>query len=160
LDADRTEADVEAGARAGIAEMLLGGTTSFLDMYYFQDATARAAVGLGARGFLGWAVLDADKTTQHGDPVDNAAGFIRRWRGHPLIQPLPAPQGVYVDSEETWRRTRELADRERTPHHLPPLRDPAGGPRPRGGPREASGDLARRDRFFGPGPDRRPRGLA
>ncbi len=120
VDADRTEADVEAGARAGIAEMLWGGTTSFLDMYYFQDATARAAVGLGARGFLGWAVLDADKTTQKGDPVDNAAAFLRRWKDHPLIQPLPAPQGVYVCGEETWRRTRELADRERTPitYHL------------------------------------------
>jgi len=117
VDADRTEADVEAGARSGIAEMLLSGTTSFLDMYYFQDAAARAAISLGARAFLGWAVLDRDKTTQSGDPVDNAAAFIRRWKGQPRIEPLPAPQGVYVCGEETWRRTRELADREKTLIH-------------------------------------------
>ena len=53
VDAHRTEQDVEAGARAGIAEMLLGGTTSFLDLYYFEDAVARAVEGLGIRGHLG-----------------------------------------------------------------------------------------------------------
>ncbi len=117
VDAHRTEADVEAGARAGIAEMLLGGTTSFLDLYYFEDAVARAAESLGIRGFLGWAVLDPDKTTQKGRPIDNAAAFLGRWPDHPLISPLVAPQGVYVCGEETWRAARELADRHGTLVH-------------------------------------------
>jgi len=117
VDARRTEADVEAGARAGIAEMLLGGTTSFLDLYYFEDAVARATEALGARGFLGWAVLDPDKTTQRGVPLDNASSFLGRWRGHATVTPLVAPQGVYVCSRETWLGAKELADREGTLLH-------------------------------------------
>jgi 5-methylthioadenosine/S-adenosylhomocysteine deaminase len=110
VDARRQEPDVEAGARAGIAEMLLGGTTSFLDLYYFEDAVARAAEALGIRGFLGWAVLDADKTTQRGRPLDNARAFIERWRHRPTVTPLVAPQGVYVCDRETWLGARALAE--------------------------------------------------
>ena len=110
VDARRTEADVEAGARAGVAEMLLSGTTSFLDLYYFEDAVARAVESLGIRGFLGWAVLDPELTTQKGVPVDNARAFLERWKGHPRVSPLVAPQGVYVCGKETWLRAREVAD--------------------------------------------------
>ncbi|HYB63566.1 MAG TPA: amidohydrolase [Thermoplasmata archaeon] len=117
VDAARTELDVEIGARAGIAEMLLGGTTSFLDLYYYEDAVARATEALGVRGFLGWAVLDADKTTQRGAPLDNAERFLRRWSGHRSVEPLVAPQGVYVCSRETWLGARELAERHRTLLH-------------------------------------------
>ncbi|MCI4329641.1 MAG: amidohydrolase family protein, partial [Thermoplasmata archaeon] len=117
VDAKRTEADVEAGALAGVAEMLLSGTTSFLDLYYFEDAVARAVDSLGARGFLGWAVLDPELTTQKGAPLDNAAGFISRWQTHPRIHPLVAPQGVYVCNEQTWMGAKELAERHRTLVH-------------------------------------------
>ncbi|HEV8049834.1 MAG TPA: amidohydrolase [Thermoplasmata archaeon] len=117
VDAKRTEADVEAGARAGVAEMLLSGTTSFLDLYYFEDAVARAVEALGARGFLGWAVLDPEMTTQKGAPLDNAAAFIGRWRDHARVRPLVAPQGVYVCNEPTWLGAKELAERERTLVH-------------------------------------------
>jgi len=111
VDAKRTEADVEVGARAGIAEMLLSGTTSFLDLYYFEDAIARAVESLGIRGFLGWAVLDPELTTQKGVPVENARAFIDRWKGHALVSPLVAPQGVYVCGKETWLRSKEIAER-------------------------------------------------
>ncbi len=117
VDAKRTEADVEVGARAGVAEMLLGGTTSFLDLYYAEDAVARATDKLGARGFLGWAVLDPDKTTQPRPPLEGAAGFLSRWAGHPTVTPLVAPQGVYVCSRETWLGARELAEKNDTLLH-------------------------------------------
>jgi len=117
VDAHRTEADVEAGARAGIAEMLLSGTTSFLDLYYFEDAVARAVEALGIRGFLGWAILDPELTTQKGVPVDNARAFIERWKGHALVSPLVAPQGVYVCGKETWLRAREVAQSAKTLVH-------------------------------------------
>ncbi|EQD36918.1 amidohydrolase, partial [mine drainage metagenome] len=75
VDARRVEKDIELGALLGGAEMLLSGTTSFLDLYYGEDAVARACGRLGIRGFFGWAVLDPDKTTQKGVPVENARGF-------------------------------------------------------------------------------------
>jgi 5-methylthioadenosine/S-adenosylhomocysteine deaminase len=117
VDARRTEADVEVGARAGIAEMLLSGTTSFLDLYYFEDAVARAVESLGVRGFLGWAVLDPELTTQKGVPVENARAFLERWKGHPRVAPLVAPQGVYVCGKETWLKAKEVAERAGTLVH-------------------------------------------
>ncbi len=117
VDAKRQADDVEAGAAAGIAEMLLSGTTSFLDLYYAEDAVARAVERLGIRGFLGWAVLDPDKTTQRGVPVDNAREFIGRWRGKDRVKPLVAPQGVYVCSEETWLAAKQVASKEKTLLH-------------------------------------------
>lgn len=118
VDAHRGETDVEAGAAAGIAEMLLGGTTSFLDLYYHEDAVARSVERLGIRGFLGWAVLDAQLTTQKGDPLDNARSFIGRWKDHPRVTPLAAPQGVYVCSKETWLGVRALAEETGTLCHF------------------------------------------
>ena len=118
VDARRTESDVEAGAAQGIAEMLLSGTTSFLDLYYMEDAVARAVERLGIRGFLGWAILDPALTTQKGIPVENARSFIGRWKGHERVTPLAAPQGVYVCSEETWLKTRELAGNTDTLCHF------------------------------------------
>ncbi|HEV2166122.1 MAG TPA: amidohydrolase [Thermoplasmata archaeon] len=109
VDRRRTEADVEAGAMAGIGEMLLGGTTSFLDLYYFEDAVARACERLGIRGFLGWAVLDPELTSQRGAPLDNARAFIDRWAGRDRVVPLVAPQGVYVCGRETWLGAKALA---------------------------------------------------
>lgn len=117
VDARRTEADLEAGAAAGIAEMLLSGTTAFLDLYYGEDAIARAVERLGIRGHLGWAVLDPALTTQKGAPLDNAAAFISRWKGHPRVRPLVAPQGVYVCGPETWLGARDLATRAGTLVH-------------------------------------------
>jgi 5-methylthioadenosine/S-adenosylhomocysteine deaminase len=151
VDAHRTEADVEAGARAGIAEMLLGGTTSFLDLYYFEDAIARASESLGIRGFLGWAVLDPEFTTQKGRPLENAAGFLGRWKGSPLVTPLVAPQGVYVCGEETWRGAKELAEREGTlcHFHLSETRKEVHDHRAKTGERPV--DWLDRIGFFGPG---------
>jgi len=117
VDARRGEQDIELGALLGGAEMLLSGTTSFLDLYYGQDAVARACGRLGIRGFLGWAVLDPDKTTQQGVPVENARGFIHRWKRDRWVTPLVAPQGVYVCEEDTWRSARDLATAEGTLLH-------------------------------------------
>ncbi len=117
VDGRRTREDVRLGTELGTIEMLKGGTTSFLDLYYFQDEIAKATEASGMRGFLGWAVLDEEFTTQKGNPVDNAARFISEHKSKERIYPLPAPQGVYVCDEETYSRTQELAVKEDTLTH-------------------------------------------
>jgi len=113
-DAKRTPDDILEGALLGCAESVLTGTTSFLDLYYGEDSVAKAVEEVGLRGFLGWAVLDDDKTTQKGSPIKNAAKFIDKWKGSKLVTPWVGPQGVYVCSEETMHKARELADKKRT----------------------------------------------
>ena len=50
-----TEAFVRAGTRLGLAEMIRGGTTTYCDMYYFEDAVADESKRAGVRGVLRWA---------------------------------------------------------------------------------------------------------
>ena len=44
---------VRWGTRLAALEMLLSGTTTFTDMYYFEDVVAEAAKEAGMRGVLG-----------------------------------------------------------------------------------------------------------
>ena len=53
-----TEDFVRVGTRLGLAEMLRGGTTTYCDMYYFEDAVADETFKAGMRGVLGETVID------------------------------------------------------------------------------------------------------
>lgn len=117
VDSKRTSADIEAGARLGGLELLRTGSTTCLDLYYDQDAIARALTSLGLRAWLGWAVLDEKFTTQKGSPVSNCEAWAGRAAGFPRVTPMVAPQGVYVCGEETYHAARELADRLDIPLH-------------------------------------------
>ena len=44
---------VRVGTRLGLAEMIRGGTTTYCDMYYFEDAIADETSNAGVRGVLG-----------------------------------------------------------------------------------------------------------
>ncbi len=111
VDAKFTRRDVQIGALLGCVEMLRSGTTSFQDLFYWEDEVARAAREAGIRGFLSWVTLDEAFTTQHGNPVRNAEAFVTKHKGDPLVTPSVGVQGVYVASEETFHRSKEAADR-------------------------------------------------
>ncbi|MCV6021501.1 amidohydrolase family protein, partial [Escherichia coli] len=49
---------VRVGTRLGLAEMIRGGTTTYCDMYYFEDAIAEETKKAGVRGVLGETVID------------------------------------------------------------------------------------------------------
>jgi 5-methylthioadenosine/S-adenosylhomocysteine deaminase len=114
IDAKRTPEDIEVGAALGCLEMARSGTTAFLDLYYSEDAIAKSTEEVGLRGYLGWAVLDEQFTTQKGKPVKNCESFIKAHKNKPLIKPVVAPQGVYVCGKETLAQAKELAAKEGT----------------------------------------------
>ena len=76
IDAKLTRRDVQIGALLGCVEMVRSGTTSFHDLFYWEDEVARAVRESGMRGFLSWVTLDEAFTTQHGSPLKNAEAFI------------------------------------------------------------------------------------
>lgn len=47
-----THEDIRAGAKLGVAEMLLGGTTTFADMYWHEAEVGKAVEDLGIRAVL------------------------------------------------------------------------------------------------------------
>jgi 5-methylthioadenosine/S-adenosylhomocysteine deaminase len=118
VDDKLTTRDVQVASLAGCVEMLRTGTTTFVDMFYWENEVARAVRQSGIRGFLGWVVLDGEMSTQKGDPLKNCAGFIRDVKGEELVRPLVAPHGVYTCSEETFLGAKDLAEREDVSLHF------------------------------------------
>lgn len=104
---------VRAGTRLGLAEMIRGGTTTFCDMYYFEDAIADETRRAGVRGVLGETVIDFpapdNKTFTAG--LEYSERFIRRWKGDPLIIPAVAPHAPYTVSAEHLIAARDLSNR-------------------------------------------------
>ncbi|KAA8922991.1 amidohydrolase family protein [Thermoplasma sp.] len=117
-DAQRTEDGIFNSARIGMYEMINAGITSFVDLYYSEDVIARAAEQVGIRAFLSWVTLDREFTTQKGDPLDNAENFIRSHRNMRFVRPSVGVQGIYVASDETYHRAKEIADRYDTILHM------------------------------------------
>jgi 5-methylthioadenosine/S-adenosylhomocysteine deaminase len=111
------EAFVRAGTRLGLAEMIRGGTTTYCDMYYFEDAIADETAKAGVRGVLGETIIDfpvADNKT-HAEAMAYAERFVKKWQGHPLIVPALAPHAPYTVSTEHLKVIRALADKLRAP---------------------------------------------
>jgi 5-methylthioadenosine/S-adenosylhomocysteine deaminase len=108
---------VRWGTRLACAEMLLGGTTTFTDMYYFEDVVAETAKEAGMRGVLGETIIGfpvADAKTP-ADALKLADGFLNRFHNDPLIVPAVAPHAIYTNSDETLKAARALANRYNAP---------------------------------------------
>jgi 5-methylthioadenosine/S-adenosylhomocysteine deaminase len=112
-----TEEFVRVGARLGLAEMIRGGTTTYCDMYYFEDAIADETAKAGVRGVLGETLIDfpvADNKT-HAEGMAYVEKFIARWKGHELIVPAVAPHAPYTVSEQHLKAVRAFSDRTGVP---------------------------------------------
>ncbi len=135
IDAKLTRRDVQIGALLGCVEMIRSGTTSFHDLFYWEDEVARAVRESGMRGFLSWVTLDEAHTTQHGSPLKNADQFVARHKADSLVTPSVGVQGVYVASEETYAQAKEIAARHgvRLHTHLSETRGEVEGHRAKTG---------------------------
>ncbi len=118
MDAKRTRQDVFWGSMLGILEMIRTGTTSFVDLYYWEDEVAKAVKETGIRGFLAWATLDEEFTTQEGNPLSNAEHFIKSHSDMERIYPMVGIQGVYAASKETWMGAKQVALEHGTMTHF------------------------------------------
>lgn len=108
---------VRVGARLGLAEMIRSGTTTYCDMYYFEDAIADETFKAGVRGVLGETVIDfpvADNKTYE-DGLAYADRFVNKWKGNALIVPALAPHAPYTVSEEHLKAARAFSDRTGAP---------------------------------------------
>src|SRR2546425_10736164 len=112
-----TEDFVRVGARLGLAEMIRSGTTTYCDMYYFEDAIADETFKAGMRGVLGETVIDfpvADNKT-YDEGLAYSERFINKWKGNALIVPAIAPHAPYTVSEDHLKAARALSDKLSAP---------------------------------------------
>src|SRR5664279_1508435 len=108
---------VRWGTRLGCLEMLLGGTTTFTDMYYFEDVVAEVAKEAGMRGVLGETIIGfpvADAKTP-ADALAFTEKYLTRFRGDPLVTAAVAPHALYTNSDATLKAARALANKYNAP---------------------------------------------
>lgn len=96
---------IYVGAKLGIAEMLLGGTTTFVDMYGSEDMVAKAAIEMGARTVLGVAFTDG--SYERFEPF--AEKVIKEFANEPLVEVMMSPHAPYTCSPETVKKSVAFA---------------------------------------------------
>jgi len=107
------------GALLSSAEMLRGGVTTFVDMYYHEEEVAWAVVEAGMRAICGETItkLPSPDAGTFEDALTYLADFIGHWTGHELVVAAPAPHSIYMSTPEILRETTALA----VQHHVPQL---------------------------------------
>jgi 5-methylthioadenosine/S-adenosylhomocysteine deaminase len=105
------------GALLSCAEMIRGGTTTFVDMYYFEDQVARAADESGMRAICGQTVmrLPTPDAPTYDDGLERAQRFIEQWRGHERVTPTIAPHAPYTCTDTIYREAAALCRRYGVP---------------------------------------------
>lgn len=104
---------VRWGTRLACLEMLQSGTTTFTDMYYFEEVVGEVAREAGIRGVLGQTVIGfpvADAKTP-AESLARTERFFKQFASDALVTPAVAPHAIYTNSDETLRAARALADR-------------------------------------------------
>lgn len=99
------------GTLLGSIEMARGGTTTYADMYYFEDEVARATAEVGIRGVLGQTVIgfEAPDYETPEKALEGARAFIEKYRHHALIIPSIAPHALYTTDLDIVRKAQRLA---------------------------------------------------
>ncbi|MGB9701083.1 MAG: amidohydrolase family protein, partial [Thermodesulfobacteriota bacterium] len=94
------------------AEMIRSGTTTFCDMYLFEDRVAQAAKEAGMRALVGEVLYDFP--SPHYGPIEKGFLFtkelIKAWQGDPLISVAVEPHALYTCSPGLLLRCRDLAE--------------------------------------------------
>lgn len=103
-EAQLTPADIDAGSRLAILEMIKSGTVFFNDMYWNQAVTARAAADLGVRAAIGLLHLSSPEGTPNPRTVRSNAELLELEPDLPdRIQITEAPHSVYTVPEAMLR---------------------------------------------------------
>jgi 5-methylthioadenosine/S-adenosylhomocysteine deaminase len=94
------------------AEMLMSGTTTCCDGYFFEDDVARAVNESGLRAILGQGVIDypAPGVPDPAENIKTATDYVSRWKtSSALLRPSIFCHAPYTCSAETLTRAKTAA---------------------------------------------------
>ena len=102
---------VRLGTKLACAEMIRSGVTCFADMYYFEDDAAQATADAGLRAVCAQTVLKfpGPDARDYEEALDNTRTFLKKWHGHPLVQPAVGPHSPYTCTQDILRSAASLA---------------------------------------------------
>ena len=102
---------VHTGALLACAEMILSGTTTFCDMYLFEEETAAAAKSAGMRCLLGEVLYDFPSPNY--GPVERGLEYsremIEKYKTDPLVSVAVEPHAPYTCSPGLLQAAHSLA---------------------------------------------------
>jgi 5-methylthioadenosine/S-adenosylhomocysteine deaminase len=108
------------GTLLSAIEMARSGTTTFIDMYYFEETIAKAVDESGLRAVLGQTIIGFPapdfKTPE--EALRATEALILKWKDHPRIVPSVAPHALYTTDIEVVAKARELSLRYQVPFQL------------------------------------------
>jgi 5-methylthioadenosine/S-adenosylhomocysteine deaminase len=97
--------DIGPAVALSCAEMLLSGTTTFCDQYFFAEEIAEAASRSGMRAVVAYGIVQLGDAARGEEELANAAAFIEGQRsGDGRIVPWFGPHAPYVDNSEDLLR--------------------------------------------------------
>jgi 5-methylthioadenosine/S-adenosylhomocysteine deaminase len=105
---------VRIGTELACWEMIRGGTTTFVDMYYYPDVIAEVVESCGMRAFVSATVIDQRSPDAEGatDSITKGMEFINRWKGrNSRIMPIFGPHANYTLDADQLRATRDAANK-------------------------------------------------
>jgi 5-methylthioadenosine/S-adenosylhomocysteine deaminase len=108
---------VRVGTRLALLEMIQSGTTTYADMYYFEEEVGRVTKAAGLRGVLGQTVIEfpvPDAKTP-ADALKRAEAFAKEFDHDDLITPSLAPHSVYTLDAPTLTAVSAMARRLNIP---------------------------------------------
>ncbi len=117
LESKLTEEDVYHFSRLGIAECLLGGSTSIFDHYYYPSAIAEAAKDLGIRAAIAPTVLTRGGPFPKKTLYDEMVRFFKR-SAHALIHPVVGPHATNTVHPKDMGHLIEFAKDGNFPIHM------------------------------------------
>ncbi len=103
---------VRIGTELACWEMIRGGTTTFVDMYYYPDTIAEVVESCGMRALISATVIDqrSPDAENAADSLEKGIGFIERWKGrNSRITPIFGPHANYTLNAEQLAATRKAA---------------------------------------------------
>ena len=104
---------VKEGTQIAVYEMLRNGVTTFVDMYFYENAVADVLNQVGMRGVLSTGILDfptpGAKTPDEG--IAKTEEFIKEHKGSEYIYPAIGPHAPYTCSPETLKKAMDVAEK-------------------------------------------------
>ncbi|OCC14401.1 S-adenosylhomocysteine deaminase [Dissulfuribacter thermophilus] len=103
---------VSIGAELACAEMIRSGTTSFIDMYLFEDTICEVVNRVGMRAWLGEGLFDFPSPAFPSgfDALKETERLIEKWGDNPFITITIDPHTPYTCSPELLRAARKLQE--------------------------------------------------
>jgi 5-methylthioadenosine/S-adenosylhomocysteine deaminase len=103
---------VRIGTELACWEMIRGGTTTFVDMYYYPDMIAQVVEQCGLRAYVSATVIDqrSPDAESAADSLNKGQAFVDNWKGrNSRITPIWGPHANYTLNAEQLRDTRTAA---------------------------------------------------